>query len=320
MIGRRSQWRGGGATAPWRMEMEGKVMRDSEDGHAITVEGLTKMYGHIQALGGIDLAVPAGTVFGLLGPNGAGKSTLIKALAGALRPSAGRVRVLGLDPLRDRARLRRDIGYMPQAPALYDDLSARDNVRFFGRAHDPHLPAARLDEVLALSDLTERAGDPVRAFSGGMQRRVSLACALVHQPRILFLDEPTAAVDPVLRARFWRTFRDLAARGATLFISTHLMDEALLCDQVAVIRAGTTVIRDTPRAILARGKTRVLVRRDGATAEQTVGSCPEDVATALRRYGLAPDVSAVTVEADTLETVIFGLVAQRTEGGKEGAA
>lgn len=298
-------------------------MRDSEDGHVITVEGLIKTYGHIQALGGIDLAVPAGAVFGLLGPNGAGKSTLIKALVGALRPSAGRVRVLGLDPLRDRARLRRDIGYMPQAAALYDDISARDNVRFFGRAHDAHLPAARLEEVLALTDLTERAGDPVRTFSGGMQRRVSLACALVHEPRILFLDEPTAAVDPVLRARFWQTFRTLAARGVTLFISTHLMDEALLCDQVAVIRAGTTVIRDTPRAILARGRTRVLVRRDGATDEQTVGSRPEDVATALRRYGLAPDIAAVTVEADTLETIVFGLVARGAggaDGAKEGAA
>ncbi len=120
-------------------------MGTSDDGQAITVEGLTKTYGRVQALRGLDLQVPAGTVFGLLGPNGAGKSTLIKSLVGALRPSAGRVRVLGLDPLRDRASLRHGIGYMPQAPALYDDLSARENVLFFGHAHDAHLSPARVD-------------------------------------------------------------------------------------------------------------------------------------------------------------------------------
>ena len=289
-------------------------MRQHEDRQAITTEGLTKSYGQIQALRGIDLTVPAGTVFGLLGPNGAGKSTLIKALVGALRPTAGRVRVLGLDPLRNRAESRQGIGYMPQAPALYDDLSARDNILFFGRAHDAQLSPARVDTVLALTELSARAADPVRTYSGGMQRRVSLACALVHEPRILFLDEPTAAVDPVLRARFWRTFRELAARGVTLFISTHLMDEALLCDRVAVVRDGALMICDTPHAILARGKTRVLVRRDGASDEQTVGSRPEDVALALHRYGLAPDVTAVAVEADTLEAVIFGMITQRSDG------
>ncbi len=290
-------------------------MREYGDGQAIVVEGLSKTYGHIQALRGVDMAVSAGTVFGLLGPNGAGKSTLIKALVGALRPSAGRVRVLGLDPLRDRARLRRRIGYMPQAPALYDDLSTRDNVLFFGRAHDAHLAPARVDATLALTDLAARAADPVRTLSGGLQRRVSLSCALVHEPDILFLDEPTAAVDPVLRARFWRTFRELAARGVTLFISTHLMDEALLCDRIAVVRAGTMVACDTPGAILARGRTRLLMRRDGETVEQTVGSRPEDVAAALHRYGLARDISAVTVETDTLETIIFGLIARTDEEG-----
>ena len=296
---------------------EGGTMGTERGAAAITVEGLTKTYGRVAALRGLDLTVPAGTVFGLLGPNGAGKSTLIKALVGALRPSAGRVRVLGLDPLGDRAALRRRLGYMPQAPALYDDLSARANVAFFGRAHDTGLTAARVEAVLALTDLGARADDPVRTLSGGMQRRVSLACALVHEPRILFLDEPTAAVDPVLRARFWRTFRDLAAGGVTLFISTHLMDEALLCDAVAVVREGALVTCDTPRALLARGHTRVAVRRDGITEEQTVGSRPEEVAAALRRYGLAPEVSAVSVEAETLETVVFGMIV-REKG--EGAA
>ncbi len=291
--------------------------------HAITVEGLTKTYGPIAALRGADLTVPAGAVFGLLGPNGAGKSTMIKALVGALRPSAGTVRVLDRDPLRDRAALRQAIGYMPQSPALYDDLSARANIAFFGRAHDTRLAPRRVDAVLELTDLAARATDPVRTFSGGMQRRVSLACALVHEPRMLFLDEPTAAVDPVLRARFWRTFRDLAAAGVTLFISTHLMDEALLCDRVAVMRAGTVIACDTPAALLERGRTRVIVRRGDVTDEQVVGSHPSDVAAALRRYGLGADVTSVRVEADTLETVIVGLIAAEGETGtkdKEDAA
>src|SRR5437764_4437501 len=200
----------------------------------IAVTGVTKMYGRIAALGGVDLSVPNGVVFGLLGPNGAGKSTLIKALVGALRPMAGTVRVLNLDPLRDGSQLRRQIGYMPQSPALYDDLSARDNIAFFGRAHNMPDPQRQIEAVLELTDLVARAGDRVHTVCGGMQRRVSLACALVHQPRLLFLDEPTAAVDPSLRARFWRTFRELAASGVTLFISTHLLDEALLCDRQAV--------------------------------------------------------------------------------------
>lgn len=282
---------------------------DQRHGQAITVERLTKTYGPIAALCGVDLAVPAGVVFGLLGPNGAGKSTMIKALVGALRPSSGTVRVLDLDPLRDRTALRKTIGYMPQSPALYDDLSARDNVAFFGRAHDARLAPQRVDAVLELTDLGARAGDLVRTLSGGMQRRASLACALVHEPRILFLDEPTAAVDPILRARFWRTFRALAATGVTLFISTHLMDEALLCDRVAVMREGIVIAGDTPAALLERGRTRVTVNRGGGADKQVVGSHPEDVAAALRRYGLATDVTAVRVEADTLETIIFGLIA-----------
>ena len=289
-------------------------------GQAITVEGLTKTYGSITALRDADLTVPAGAVFGLLGPNGAGKSTLIKALVGALRPSSGTVRVLDLDPLHDRAALRQEIGYMPQSPALYDDLSAHDNVAFFGRAHDTRLSPQRVDTVLKLTDLTARANDPVRTFSGGMQRRVSLACALVHAPRLLVLDEPTAAVDPVLRARFWHTFRDLAATGVTLFISTHLMDEALLCDRVAVMRAGTVIACDKPTTLLERGRTRVIVRQGDATEEQVVASHPADVAVALRRYGLGADVTTVQVEADTLETVIFGLITAAGATDKEGAA
>lgn len=276
--------------------------------HAIEVAGLTKNYGKVEALQGVDFTVPRGMVFGLVGPNGAGKTTLIKSLVGALRPSGGEVRVLGLEPLKDRTELRRRIGYMPQSPALYEDLPARDNVRFFGAAH--HTPELRkkVAEVLEFTDLAERAGDPVHTFSGGMKRRVSLACALIHRPQILFLDEPTAAVDPYLRSRIWKTFRELAESGVTLFISTHLMDEAILCDRIAILRKGRVIVSDTPHEILERGKTRLMVRRSADEEERTIGGRPEDLAAALHPYGLGAEISGVEVRADSLETVVLSLI------------
>lgn len=275
---------------------------------AVKVEGLVKRYGKLEALNGVDLVVPVGTVFGLVGPNGAGKTTLIKALVGALRPSEGETRVLELDPLGDRTELRRRIGYMPQSPALYDDLSARDNIRFFGAAHRTPGLRKRVEEVLEFTELTERADVPLHTLSGGMKRRVSLACALVHEPEVLFLDEPTAAVDPQLRSRFWKTFRELARGGATLIISTHLMDEAMLCDRISILRKGRVMISDTPRHILERGETRLIVRRNDGAEQRVIGGRPEDLAAALRTYGLAPEVTAVEVRGDSLETVVLSLV------------
>jgi len=276
--------------------------------NAIEVERLTKRYGKIEALGGVDLRVPEGAVFGLVGPNGAGKTTLIKALVGSLRPTEGRVSVLGLNPLRDRARLRQRIGYMPQSPALYDDLSARDNVAFFGAAHHTPELRKRVSEILEFTDLADRANDPVHTFSGGMRRRVSLACALVHRPDMLFLDEPTAAVDPQLRSRFWTAFRELARDGATLFISTHLMDEAMLCDRISILRRGRVIASDSPRGILERGGTRLTIGRDGAEERSVIGGHPEDLAEALRPYGLSRDVRSVGVEADSLESVVLSII------------
>ena len=282
--------------------------------NSIEVDGLTKRYGRIEALVGTDLSVGRGEVFGLVGPNGAGKTTLIKGLVGALRPSGGTARVMGLNPLKDRAELRQRIGYMPQGPALYEDLTARGNVGFFGAAHRTPDLKKKVDEIMHFTDLSGRADDPVHTFSGGMKRRVSLACALVHRPEVIFLDEPTAAVDPQLRSRFWKTFRELAGDGATLFISTHLMDEAMLCDRIALLRKGRIIATDTPRSILEEGRTRLTVVQNGTETEATIGGHPEDLAAALRPYGLQPGVTAIDVETDSLEAVVLSLI-QKDEVG-----
>ncbi|MDN5698093.1 MAG: ABC transporter ATP-binding protein, partial [Rubrobacter sp.] len=171
----------------------------------------------------------------------------------------------------------------------------------------------KVEEILEFTDLTDRADDPVHTFSGGMKRRVSLACALVHEPEVLFLDEPTAAVDPQLRSRFWDTFRKLARSGTTLFISTHLMDEATLCDRISILRGGRIIASDTPRHILEAGETRLTVWQEDGAREQAIGGHPEDLAAALHAYGLRQDITAVDVESESLETVVLSLIEKEAD-------
>jgi ABC-2 type transport system ATP-binding protein len=275
---------------------------------AILIENIKRLYGRIVALAGVDMRVEKGAIFGLLGPNGAGKSTLIKVLVGSTRPNQGQVRVLGLNPFKEAQKLRGLIGYMPQTPALYEDLSARDNIRFFGAAH--HLPDLdqQVNRVLDFSGLTGRAGDAVSGFSGGMKQRVSLACALVQQPRALFLDEPTAGVDPKLKEAFWQHFRELAAQGVTLFISTHLMDEALLCDRLAIMQDGGVLVCDTPKNIMLRGNTTVKVWRGDKLEQHSITEYPTQLPGILQKYGLDPSVTRLELEQDTLETIMLRLI------------
>jgi ABC-2 type transport system ATP-binding protein len=279
----------------------------------VEVRGLRKVYGKVVALDGVDLKVGAGTIFGLVGPNGAGKTTLIKALVGALRPTDGAIQVLGLDPLRDKWDLRRQIGYMPQAPALYDDLSARDNILFFSGAHPVDDLPAKVTKILSFTELEDRAGDRVGTFSGGMKKRISLACALVHEPQIIFLDEPTAAIDPHLRFKTWELFRQLASQGVTLLISTHLMDEALLCDRVAVLRRGSIIADDSPAHILEAGRARLALHFGDRIEQQNIAATPAALAASLRSYGLSPEIDALDLNADTLEDVILDIIQARDE-------
>ncbi|HEX2909609.1 MAG TPA: ABC transporter ATP-binding protein [Chloroflexia bacterium] len=289
------------------------MSENSAKSYSIEIEGIKKNYGHIEALRGVDMQIEKGSIFGLLGPNGAGKTTLIKILVGSSRPNAGVARVLGFDPFKDPYHLRRYIGYMPQAPALYDDLSARDNIRFFGSAH--YLPDLdrRVNEVLEFTALSTRGKDPVGGYSGGMKQRVSLACALVHRPRALFLDEPTAGVDPKLKELFWQHFRELAAQGITLFISTHLMDEALLCDKLAIMQEGKVLVCDTPRNIMLRGNTQVKVWRGNTLDEYTVTEYPTQLPEVLAQYHLDRSVTRLELEQDTLETILLRIINHQQE-------
>lgn len=277
---------------------------------SIQLEDLHKHYGQVRAVNGINQRIDHGQIYGLLGPNGAGKTTLIRLLIGSIKPTSGQVSVFGLDPIRQKSTLRQKIGYMPQTPALYEDLTARENIRFFGRAHQHAGFAPKVEEAIAFVGLSERANDQVYKFSGGMKQRVSLACALVHRPPLLFLDEPTSGIDPKLRETFWKHFRQLAAEGVTIILSTHQMDEAVNCTRLAVLHQGVVLAEDTPRQLLTDTRARITVLVGAERREFKVDSLPRQLPEVLRSFGLDPAVERIEVEEDNLETVVLGMINQ----------
>ncbi len=213
----------------------------------IECKGLTMSFGSLKVLDGIDIEVSAGENYGILGPNGSGKTTLIRILCGLLKPTSGTATVFGRK-VPDR-RNNPLIGYMTQMDALYNDLTVRENVRFFASIYGLKGPGRekRIDEVLDVVKLSERQDSAVGTLSGGMKKRVSIACVLVHRPRLMFLDEPTVGVDPKLRAQFWDYFRELNRQGVTLIVTTHIMDEAERCGRLAFLREGHKLIEGNPQ-------------------------------------------------------------------------
>ena len=220
--------------------------------HALAATNLHKRFGGLHVLSGVSLAVPQGITYALLGPSGSGKSTLIRLLLGLGRLDSGEATILGR-PMPDRAVLA-SVGYMPQTPALYPDLTARENVAFFARVQG--VPDGRaVNDVLELVQLASRADSPVRTFSGGMVQRTSLACALVHRPPVLFLDEPTVGLDPLLRRAFWGHFRRLNTEGVTIVLTSHMMEEAENAHRIGLLRGGVLLAEGTPAEVCAAAGT-----------------------------------------------------------------
>ena len=303
---------------------------------AVVTQGLVKRFGDVDALSGVDLEIPAGSIFGLLGPNGAGKTTAVRVLATVLRPDAGRVEVLGRDVVRDAAAVRRRVGLAGQFAAVDANLTGRENLRMVGLL--AQLPSEqilpRADELLERFELTEAGGRPVRTYSGGMRRRLDVAASLMRKPRVLFLDEPTTGLDLQSRNELWEMIRELVSEGTTVLLTTQYLEEAdRLASQVAVVDRGRVIANDTPahlksqlggtvielgfgdEAVAARALPDVRAAADGANVEleeRTVRITTPDGArllmAVLRRLdsdGLEP--ASLAVRDPSLDDVFLSL-------------
>jgi ABC-2 type transport system ATP-binding protein len=266
----------------------------------IYARGLTKNYGQLEAVRGIDLSVAEGEIFGFLGPNGAGKSTTISILCTLLRLTSGEARVAGIDVDKKPAAVRARIGLVFQDPSLDDQLTARENLELHALIYG--VPAAerrqRIDEVLEVVQLTERADSLVRTYSGGMKRRLEIARGVVHYPHVLFLDEPTLGLDPQTRNHIWGYLHDLRRReGITLFMTTHYMDEAEFCDRIAIIDRGKIVASGTPKEL------KDLVGGDVITV--TFSDTTEGAREIERIFGLTPMVDDGAVRLEVADGTAF---------------
>jgi ABC-2 type transport system ATP-binding protein len=253
-------------------------------GPAIQAKGLTKRFGSVVAVDGLDLTVERREVYGFLGPNGSGKSTTIRMLCGLLLPSGGEIDVLGCQIPRDAEALKRRIGYMTQKFSLYEDLTVTENLAFLASVHDiPRAKArARIEELLERYWLTEQRDRLAGTLSGGQKQRLALAGTVLHKPDLLFLDEPTSAVDPQSRREFWDSLFGLADEGTTLLVSTHYMDEAERCTRLAILDAGRIVADGTPDELMERlpGRTWLIESPDPRRAKRALADVPGVVALA----------------------------------------
>jgi ABC-2 type transport system ATP-binding protein len=287
---------------------------------AIDVRDLTKTFGRFTAVDRVSFAVRPGEVFGFLGPNGSGKSTTIRMLCGILLPTSGTARVGGHDVAREPDRVREAIGYMSQRFSLYVELTVEENLEFFAGVYGlgGATAAARRDEVLRLTGLDADRAVLAQDLPGGMRQRLALACAIIHRPRVLFLDEPTAGVDPVSRREFWSLIRDMAGTGTAVFVTTHYMDEAEHCRRLAFIHQGRVIAAGPPGA-LKRGVEGALVEIE-VPGHELVGALEALRGHALVReaamfgstlHARLPDAGAVPAVREALAA--RGIVPRRVE-------
>jgi ABC-2 type transport system ATP-binding protein len=269
----------------------------------IEVEHLVKRFGPFTAVDDLGFAVEEGEVFGLLGSNGAGKSTAIRMLCGLLTPTSGKASVLGLDVGRDAEALKRRIGYMTQRFSLYEDLTVQQNLEFFGGVYGLRGAALRDRRTWALSTASLQGKEDIltRSLPGGWKQRLALACAVLHRPRVVFLDEPTGGVDPLSRRRFWQLIDGMAGEGVTLIVTTHYLDEAERCDRIALMHAGRLVALGTVPELKEVFAGRVLLEV----------TCPRFLEAQEKLEGL-PGVLEATVFGTRLHVV----VADAEEGGR----
>ena len=244
--------------------------------NAITLDRVTKRYGPTVAVTGLSLSIERGEMFGLIGPDGAGKTTTIRLVCGLLPPDAGRVGVLGLDPVRHHRRLTASVGYLSQRFSLYGDLSIDENIAFFAEIHGMRTYAARRDRLLEMTQLTPFRARLADRLSGGMKQKLALACTLVHEPDLIVLDEPTTGVDPVSRREFWKLLSEFLAQGITIVMATPYLDEAERCSRVALLDRGRLLALDRPAALRAAlpGRLYEVIVRDHRHALEALRQVP----------------------------------------------